>query len=44
MRILFWNTNKNSNINKYIASVVQDDNIDILAMAECNADYNELYI
>lgn len=44
MRILFWNTNKNSNINKYVASVVQDYNIDVLAMAEYNADGNELHM
>jgi len=42
MKILFWNTNSNSNINPYIASVVLDYNIDILVMAEYNANANEL--
>lgn len=43
MKILFWNVHKNRNINRYIASIVGDNKIDILVMAEYNADENELY-
>ena len=42
MKILFWNTNKNININPYILSLVQDYNIDILILAEYEADKSEL--
>ncbi|RKI99377.1 endonuclease/exonuclease/phosphatase family protein [bacterium D16-54] len=43
MKILFWNVHRNKNINRYIASIVEDNEIDILVMAEYNADENELY-
>lgn len=43
MKILFWNVNGNKNINQYVASVVDDYKIDILIMAEYNADESELY-
>lgn len=42
MRILFWNTHRNRNINQYIVNLVRDYNIDILAIAEYSADKNEL--
>jgi len=42
MKILFWNTNRNSAINPYVASIVCDYNIDILVIAEYGADKNEL--
>lgn len=42
MKILFWNVNRNKNINQYVASIVEDYKIDILIMAEYNADENEL--
>lgn len=42
MRILFWNTNGNVNINIYIANLVRDNKIDILAVAEYNANKREL--
>ena len=34
MRLLFWNTNKNSNINPYLISLIQDYSADMLALAE----------
>lgn len=42
MRILFWNTHRNTNINKYIVSLIRDYDIDMLAMAEYYADNGEL--
>ena len=42
MKILFWNVHRNRNINRYIASIVGDNEIDILVMAEYNADESEL--
>lgn len=42
MRILFWNTHKNKAINPYIASLVYDNNIDILALSEYDANIDEL--
>jgi len=33
MKILFWNVHRNRNINRYIASIVGDNEIDILVMA-----------
>ena len=42
MRILFWNTHKNKDINPYIASLVLDNEIDILALSEYDADIDEL--
>ncbi len=43
MRILFWNTNRNTNINPYLVSLVCDYDIDILVVAEYTADEQELY-
>ena len=43
MRILFWNTNRNKNINSYVSSLISSNRIDILALAEYTADKNELY-
>lgn len=43
MKILFWNTNRNQDINMYLASLVMDYNIDILITAEYAADKNELH-
>ena len=42
MRILFWNTHKNKDINPYIASLVCDNDIDILALSEYDANIDEL--
>ena len=42
MRILFWNTHKNKGINPYIASLVLDNEIDILALSEYDANIDEL--
>ena len=42
MKILFWNTHRNSNINAYIISLVIDYAIDILVVAEYNSNQDEL--
>ncbi len=42
MKILFWNTNRNSDINQYIVYLVQEYNIDVLLLAEYRANKNEL--
>lgn len=42
MKILFWNTNRNRNINQYIMYLVQEYTIDMLITAEYRADKNEL--
>lgn len=42
MRILFWNTKNNENINSYVVNLVRDYNIDVLIMAEYNADKENL--
>lgn len=42
MKILFWNTNRNTNINNYVASLVLDYDVDILVLAEYNADKEQL--
>lgn len=34
MKILFWNTNNNENINEYITCVVRDYEVDVLILAE----------
>lgn len=42
MKILFWNTNKNEEINPYIVSLICDNDIDVLITAEYVADKEEL--
>lgn len=42
MKILFWNTNRNENINEYIISLVEDNDIDVLVLAEYGSNENEL--
>lgn len=42
MKILFWNTNRNSNINQYIIYLVEEYSIDMLITAEYRANKNEL--
>lgn len=42
MKILFWNTNRNKDINGYVSSLISNNSIDILALAEYTADINEL--
>ena len=42
MKILFWNTRNNTEINTYIASIIQDYDIDISVLAEYKADNQEL--
>lgn len=42
MKILFWNTNRNEKINIYVASLVLDNNIDVLIMAEYRDNEKEL--
>ncbi len=42
MKIMFWNTNRNNNINEYIAKLIREYNIDILVLAEYTSDSDEL--
>ena len=42
MKILFWNTNRNPNINMYLLSLVQDNKIEMLITAEYTSDDKEL--
>lgn len=42
MRILFWNTHKNENINKYIRGLVEENEIDIVILAEYNSNIEQL--
>ena len=42
MRIVFWNTNKNENINEYISDIIVEQEIDILVLAEYESDIEEL--
>lgn len=42
MRIMFWNTNRNEDINEYVVQLVRDYDIDLWIMAEYNADKTEL--
>ena len=42
MKILFWNTHKNKNINNYIKNIIIDNAISIVILAEYCANINEL--
>lgn len=42
MRLLFWNTYNNKNINSYVMSLVEENEIDILVLAEYTGNENEL--
>ena len=42
MRFLFWNTNKNKDINEYIVDIVSQYKIDFIILAEYESCYNEL--
>lgn len=42
MKILFWNTKRNKNINPYIVNLVCDHEVDVLVVAEYRADAIEL--
>lgn len=42
MRLLFWNTHKNKHINTYIARLVEENEIDILILAEYNSNIEDL--
>lgn len=42
LRVCFWNTNKNENINEYISDIIVEQEIDILALAEYESDIEEL--
>lgn len=44
MRILFWNTNKNGNINKCLIDLVESYKVDVLVLAEYSADIDELNV
>lgn len=42
MRLLFWNTHKNENINNYIVKLVEENEIDILILAEYKSNIERL--
>lgn len=42
MRVLFWNTNKNDNINSVLTELIIDNNISIVVLAEYTANMKEL--
>ena len=42
MKIMFWNTHKNCGINKYIASLIIDNSVDITVLAEYEDEEQEL--
>lgn len=42
MKILFWNTHENNNINDYVASLSVDNDVDVLILAEYKSDKEEL--
>ena len=42
MKMLFWNTHNNENINPIIAELVEENNINIIALAEYTGNINEL--
>lgn len=42
MRICFWNTNKNTQINKYILNIIEECSIDFFVLAEYRADVEQL--
>ena len=42
MKIMFWNVHKNTSINEYISSLVQDYKIDMLVLAEYKAESIDL--
>lgn len=44
MKILFWNTKKNPDINQYIVHLVYENDIDILVLAEYGADEKVLQL
>lgn len=42
MKMLFWNTHKNKDINPIVAELIEENNINIIALAEHTANVNEL--
>ncbi len=42
MRIMFWNTHKNIDINEYVVNLIRDYDIDVFVMAEYCSDEIEL--
>lgn len=44
LRICFWNTNKNIEINKYIVDIMCENNVDIFVLAEYIADLKKLQL
>ena len=44
LRICFWNTNKNIEINKYIVDIMCENNVDIFVLAEYTADFEKLQL
>lgn len=44
LRICFWNTNKNIEINRYIVDIICENNVDIFVLAEYIADLEKLQL
>ena len=42
MKMLFWNTHRNSNINSFILELVEQNEIDILILSEYAGNLEEL--
>lgn len=42
MRVLFWNTHRNANINSILSELITENRIDIVVLAEYKADIDEL--
>lgn len=42
MKVLFWNTHKNVNINTLLSEIITENNVTIVALAEYTADMDEL--
>ena len=42
MRILFWNTYRNTDINKILCDLIDENSVDIVVLAEYQSDYDEL--
>lgn len=44
MRILFWNTHRNVDINSYILDIVNQNEIDVLVLAEYTMERNSIFM
>lgn len=42
MKVLFWNTHKNTNINSTLCELIVENNVSVIVLAEYTADFNDL--